>query len=138
MMISKTGRYALQAATHLAEHRDGDRALLVREIAESTGVPRNYLSKILHQLARRGVVTSERGRGGGFRLAMDASEITLAAVVEAVEPAISERHCLLGRSTCSDQNACVAHPRWKALAEDLGNFLGETSLADLVPIQQAR
>jgi Rrf2 family protein len=130
MWMSKTSRYALQAATYLAEHSEA--AVQVREIAEHTGVPRNYLAKILHQLARQGVLRSERGSRGGFRLAMDPADIPLAAVIEPVDPSLSDQQCLLGRPTCSDTDPCLAHQGWKTLSEDLRRFLDETSLADLV------
>lgn len=131
MLVSKTSRYALQAATHLAECWMDDEAARAGEIAVQTGIPKNYLSKILHQLARQGVCVSERGRNGGFRLARDPAKITLAAVVETVEPGLSEQHCILGRPRCSDRNPCLAHTSWKSLSEDLRRFLNETSLADL-------
>lgn len=131
MTLSKTSRYALRAATDLAEQWDRDAAALVREIADRTGIPRNYLSKILHQLARDGVVVSERGRTGGFRLARDPAETTLAAIIEPVDPTAMHQHCLLGRPACTDADPCAAHPRWKALSEDLRRFLNETTLAEL-------
>ena len=131
MLMSKTSRYALQAATFLAEHWEEGKSIQVQEIAEGTGVPRNYLAKILHQLARQGVLVSERGPKGGFRLAADPSEIALAVVVDTVEPGLADRHCLLGRPACSDEDPCAAHSRWQKLSGDLTRFLAETRLADL-------
>jgi Rrf2 family iron-sulfur cluster assembly transcriptional regulator len=90
------------------------------------------MSKILHQLARQGVLVSERGPKGGFRLARDPAEIALAAVIEPVEPSLSDQHCLLGRPSCSDRDPCLAHSGWKALSDELRRFLDETTLAELV------
>jgi Rrf2 family iron-sulfur cluster assembly transcriptional regulator len=132
MLLSKTSRYALQAAAFLAERWDDEGSVTVGEIAEELGVPRNYLSKTLHQLARQGLLVSERGPNGGFRLAAAPATISLASVLEPVEPALSERHGFLGRATCSDDDPCAAHARWKQLSGDLHDFLGDTSLADLV------
>jgi len=132
MLISKTSRYALQAATYLAKRwKDGD-VVQAREIAEHTGVPQNYLSKILHQLARQGVLVSERGPKGGFRLTMDPAKTNLTAILEPVEGGLTEQHCLLGRPSCSDRDPCLAHTGWKALSVELTRFLDETVLADLV------
>jgi len=132
MLISKTSRYALQAATDLARRWHSGESAQTGDIAERTGVPKNYLSKILHQLARRGVLVSERGPRGGFRLARDPTQITLAAVLEPVEPSLAEPNCLLGRPACSDRDPCQAHDSWKALYQDLQRFLNETAIADLV------
>ncbi len=131
MLISKTSRYGLQAATDLAERFEGGEAAQAGEIAKRTGIPKNYLSKILHQLAREGVVISERGPRGGFRLARDPYEVSLAEIIEPVDPSLSERHCLLGRPTCSDRNPCQAHNSWRRIYEELHSFLDETSIADL-------
>ena len=64
-MLSRTAEYALRAVLFLADRGEPTNVDL---IAERLGVPRNYLSKTLHRLAREGVLTSTRGQGGGFRL----------------------------------------------------------------------
>ena len=134
MLISKTSRYALQATTFLAGRYETGESAQAQEIAEEIGVPRNYLAKILHQLARSGVLVSERGRNGGFRLARHPAETPLAVVVEPVEPGLGSRHCLLGRDACSDDDPCPAHADWKRLSEEMDRFLAETTLADLARI----
>ena len=100
-------------------------------MAGALGVPRNYLSKILHQLTRAGILGSERGPRGGFRLARAAGRISLAEIIAAVEPRRLDRRCLLGRPQCSDADPCAAHERWRSLAEGIKTFLEETTLADL-------
>lgn len=132
MFVSKTSRYALQAATDLAGQWNEDTPSQAAEIADRTGVPRNYLSKLLHQLTRGGVLVSERGPKGGFRLARDPEKITLAMVVNAVDPAMADLHCLLGRPVCRDSDPCQAHSKWKTVSGGLRDFLNETSVADLV------
>lgn len=131
MLLSQTSRYALRAAAYLGECFAEDRAVPVGEIADATGVPRNYLSKTLHLLARQGVLLSERGPKGGFRLARPPGLVRLVDVVAPLEPAFTERTCLLGRPTCSDRDPCAAHARWRHLADEVTDFLGSTSLADL-------
>ncbi len=130
MLLSKTARYALQAATVLAEQRS--EPVQARELAAATGIPRNYLGKLLHQLARHGVLTSERGSRGGFRLAGDPARTSLAQIVEPLEPGFAEQKCLLGRPVCSDDDPCLAHDRWQVLSQQVRRFLEETTLEDLV------
>lgn len=132
MLLSQTGQYAVRAAIHLAqyaEHTEG--TLRVGEIAEALDVPQNYLSKILHQLARAGVLESVRGPRGGFRLADAPEALSVMEVIDAVEPTRSDRRCLLGRAECSNADPCPAHDRWKDLAEGILSFLHDTTLADL-------
>jgi Rrf2 family protein len=115
------------SAIYLSEVGGGE-PVRVSEIAESVGVPRNYLSKILHQLARSGLLVSERGPRGGFALALPAEEITVQQVVDARH---SDRRCLLGRAECTDAGPCPAHVHWQDLADRITSFMHETTLADL-------
>ena len=131
MILSRTSRYALRATAYLAEQTARERPTPVAEIAQALDVPRNYLSKILHQLAQRGVLLSERGPHGGFRLAMPPAELKLIAIVEPVEPQFAQRQCLLGRPVCSDDSPCAAHEHWQEVSDAVSRFLEETSVADL-------
>jgi len=128
-MLSQTAIYSLQAMLRLAE-AEGEGPVRVEDIARVLDVPRNYLSKILHALARDGLLTSTRGPGGGFRLSKPATEIRLAEVVRQ-EGVPSESGCLLGRERCSDDDPCPAHHRWKDVSRAVREFFDQTSLADL-------
>jgi Rrf2 family protein len=130
-MLSRTEEYALRAAVCLARHY-GDGARRARDIARETGVPANYMSKILHQLARAGVVRSERGRTGGFALSGPPEEFVLSTVVGPFEPQIERTRCLLGRPECSDEHPCGAHDRWKVIKKAALEFLEGTTLADVI------
>lgn len=128
-MLSQTAEYALRAVLHIAEH-GRERPVPVQDIAQALDVPRNYLSKTLHQLARAGVVTSTVGPGGGFRLTLPADQLTLDAVVAPFDTA-AERHCLLGRPRCSDVEPCAAHQHWKHIANQIQEFFASTTVAML-------
>ena len=128
MTLPQTAEYALRAVIHIAE--TDTEPVRVEDIARALGVPRNYLSKTLHQLARDGILDSTRGPGGGFRLSRAASELTLAQVVSPF--GLSEQSsCLLGRPQCRDQSPCAAHWRWRDAAERLNAFFSETTIADV-------
>ncbi len=121
----------MRAVTALAaSYEDGP--MLVREIAALTGVPANYLSKILHTLSRAGVLASERGRGGGFSLAANPATISAHDIVSQFEDLQQRRRCFLGNSICSDETACPAHQEWSAIWNAYEKFLNTTMLADLV------
>jgi Rrf2 family protein len=130
-VISKTEEYALRAVVHLArDQTDGPRR--TTEVAEAIDIPANYLSKILHRLGRHGVVASERGRHGGFRLGREASEITLADVVAPFGALEGRQRCLLGLKECSDEHPCGAHERWKIVRRATSEFFAETTVADVI------
>jgi Rrf2 family protein len=129
-VLSQTAEYALRAVLFLAD-RDGAPAS-VDDIAAALHVPRNYLSKTLHRLAAEGVLASARGRGGGFRLAVDPGRLTLLRIVEPFDRLTGERRCLLGRPECSDRSPCPAHRQWGAVSERVAAFFRERTVADLL------
>ena len=131
-MLSQTSEYALRASLHLARH-GSDGPVRVDDIADTLDVPRNYLSKILHELGRDGILDSTRGPRGGFELALPPEEITLAMIVGHFDPEFlgEEGRCILGRMRCSDRDPCAAHTRWKGVAVRMRAFFRNTTLADL-------
>ena len=130
-MLSQTAEYALRAVLHLAQY-SGQRPVRVGEMATQLRIPHNYLSKILHQLARAGVLLSLRGKAGGFQLAVDPTRLSLSAVVMPFDRIDDRRRCLLGRPQCSDRTACAAHTRWKEVADTVAQFFRDTTVGDLL------
>jgi Rrf2 family protein len=130
-MLSQTAEYALRAVLYLAEHPDQD-PVPVETIAAALGLPRNYLSKTLHLLVKRGILASSRGPGGGFSLAVPAEELSLLSVVEPFVDLERRRRCLLGRQECSDRAPCGAHHRWKEVADHITRFFRDTTVEDLI------
>ncbi|MDO8665841.1 MAG: Rrf2 family transcriptional regulator, partial [Gemmatimonadales bacterium] len=120
-MLSQTAEYALRAALYLAEQEPRG-PVPVGEMARALGIPQNYLSKTLHVLARSGVLTSNRGKGGGFQLAREPGRIPLLDVVAPFDRIEERRQCLLQRRECSDGRACAAHARWKSVAGQVADF----------------
>ncbi|MEJ2368467.1 MAG: Rrf2 family transcriptional regulator [Acidobacteriota bacterium] len=129
-MISVTCQYALRALIKLAERGPGESALGA-ELAEAAGVPRNYLSKILHALKRVGIISTARGTGGGYWLTRKPEDIRLIEVVTVFDGPQSATGCLLESTgkDCSDESPCSAHAEWKAVRERYYHFLVGTSLA---------
>jgi Rrf2 family protein len=130
VILSQTAAYALKAVLYLVDSDPGEYAR-VEDIAAALDVPRNYLSKILHALARAGVLTSSRGPGGGFRLGMDPGKLTLQRVIATFDDGPGNPGCLLGRKRCSDTNPCMAHARWKGVSTAVHDFFSETTVGDL-------
>ncbi|MCK4341697.1 MAG: Rrf2 family transcriptional regulator [Phycisphaerae bacterium] len=88
MRLGRAAAYAVFATAHLAENKNGN-PIQGREIAESCGVPSGHLLKILQQLVRARILSSERGPAGGFVLRKDPHEITLLEIIEAIDGPIS-------------------------------------------------
>ena len=84
MRISAKGEYAIKAVLDLALHRDRD-LIPIQEIATREAIPQRYLEQVLLSLKRAGILTSKRGSSGGYHLTKAPEEITVGAVLRAVE-----------------------------------------------------
>ncbi len=139
-MISKSGIHAIKALAVLAELRSGEHAG-AGEVAEKIAAPRNYLGKLLKTLADNGLLESQKGKGGGFRLARSSDGISLFEIVEPIERVSRWSGCFLGRRRCSEAAPCAVHPQWGQIRDAYLHFLKETTLADLIveePVGTAR
>lgn len=132
MILSDTAEYALRAVLYVGRTATPERPTQTEEISSALGLPRNYLSKILHALTRRGILHSARGPAGGFVLVAEARQLPLVRIVEIFDQVEPRRTCLLGRPECSDLNPCPAHSRWKAIGDQVRGFFWNTTVADLL------
>ncbi len=130
MIYSATTEYAIRALAHMATLGPGER-ILARDLATATGVPRQFLGKILHRLGRLGLLDSAKGRGGGFRFARPPETIQLVEVVSAVEGEDTIKKCVLGLELCNDSQPCPMHDEWKLFRDRLADRIHMASLADL-------
>ncbi|MBI1826793.1 MAG: Rrf2 family transcriptional regulator [Planctomycetes bacterium] len=130
-MISLTSEYALRAMIYLARHRD-EWPISGPRIAEEADIPRKYLSTILADLVRAGLLAGTRGKSGGFQFTRAARQIHLAEIIHPFEPVLENRRkCPFGNETCSDVNPCGAHDSWKAVKGAMEDFLARTTLQQL-------
>ncbi len=129
-MISKSAMHALTALTLLSKLSEGEYAGAAA-IAKEIKAPQNYLGKLLQQLANEGIVTSQKGYGGGFRLARAADKIALYEIVDQIDNVSRWGSCFLTHGNCSDKRPCAVHDRWSRVREEYLDFLKSTSIADL-------
>ena len=129
-MISKTAVHAALALALMSKLKPGEyvgAAMIAREI----GAPQNYLGKLLQSLAGTGLLESQKGFGGGFRLARSAKEISLYDVVEPIDKVSRWGHCFLGGGDCNPDAPCAVHDHWKKVRKDYLKFLNDTTIASL-------
>ncbi len=126
-MLTTTSEYAIRALVYIAQQGE-DEPVLAREIATNTGVPGNYISKILRDLAHGGILTSTRGVGGGFKLARPAKQIKLGDIVTPFENVAHRNRCPFGNDVCSDDHPCGAHTHYKTVKNAYNKFLDKTTL----------
>ena len=132
--VSTRGDYASRALLSLALHGAVQTPTSVRDIAERTALPQPYLEQILLALKGAGLVRSKRGVGGGYVLARDPSEISLAQIISAVDGPIvagdfGEPH---EDGACDHEGQCVLLAVWSEVGDRIRNQLQSLSLADMV------
>ena len=127
--MTRTGEYALRAMIYLVQHAQ-DGPIPGRVIADEAGIPPKYLSKILGDLVRLGVLLSSPGRGGGFSLKRSARDTLLFEVLSPFEQ-FERRRCPFGNDECSYQRPCLAHKKWKRVFDTEQRFLRGTSVWDV-------
>jgi len=134
-LTKKTG-YGLIAISHLSKLGEGEVAS-AREIAEQFGVPTALLMNVMKELAAAGYVESVRGAHGGYRLACDLTEVSLAALVTAMEGPIRLAECISGQAGDHDEEICrlmgrcpITDPVHR-VQRKLSDFLKRVSLAEL-------
>jgi Rrf2 family transcriptional regulator, nitric oxide-sensitive transcriptional repressor len=127
-MLPKTAEYALRAIVSLA--RDPERMERADRLAEQTKVPRRYLHKVLQDLARGGLVQSQPGPGGGYKLARVPDAITILDVVNAVAPLERIRACPLGLP--SHTRLCPLHKELDQVYAATEQALARVTIAALV------
>lgn len=138
MKVSTRGDYAARALLSLSLHGETTGPTTVREIAERTGLPQPYLEQILLALKGAGIVRSKRGVGGGYILAREPSEITLAQVIRAVDGPITlgdfgEPHT---GGACDHEGQCVLLAVWSNVGNAMRAMLEGFTLEDIA--QMAR
>lgn len=130
-MMSRTAGHATSALLTLAKLPPGT-YLGADEIARRVNAPRNYLGKILKRLAEVGVLESQKGKRGGFRLARPPAEISLFDIVDPIDRISRWEECLLGQGKCADDRPCPVHSRWAGVRRVYLEFLRDTKLSELV------
>ena len=137
--VSTRGDYASRALLSLALHSDAG-PTSVRDIAERTALPQPYLEQILLALKGAGLVRSKRGVGGGYTLAREASEITLAQIVSAVDGPIQAGD--FGQphtdGSCDHEGQCVLLAIWNDAGSQMRSLLEAYTLEDLAAITDGK
>ena len=111
MQLTRAADYAVRAMVHLATLPARERALLPA-LAEATGAPVSFLSKVLQALARAKLISSRRGQAGGFEILPRGRRASMLEVIEAIDGPLYLNICLMSGHLCSRENWCPAHPVW--------------------------
>jgi Rrf2 family protein len=130
MQLTRAADYALRVMIHLAGRPERERALLP-QLAEMTGAPESFLSKVLQALTRAHLVASRRGKSGGFVILPRGRQASVSDVVEAIDGPIRLNICLTTGRSCVRKAICPVHPVWVQAQQAMMDVLCAARIADL-------
>ncbi len=130
MQITKAGEYGTLGLLALARRPFGD-VVMLDAIAQEESIPASFLGKIFQNLAKAGLVRSARGSGGGFALVKTAEEITVLAVIEAIEGKIAFQRCLEEKPDCTHMGGCALCGLFSEAQDRVKEVFGRTTIASL-------
>ena len=136
MKLTTKGRFAVTAMVDLAmQHGSGP--VTLAEISQRQKISLSYLEQLFGKLRRRALVDSVRGPGGGYCLARDMAQISIADIILAVDEPMDATQCG-GKENCHDDQKCITHDLWAKLNERIFDYLGAVTLKQLVDDQNDR
>src|SRR6186713_930608 len=136
MRLTTKGRFAVTAMLDVALHATSGPVTLAA-VAERQKISLSYLEQLFGKLRRRELVESVRGPGGGYHLARDPAEISVADIIRAVEEPLDSTQCG-GRENCHGDRKCMTHELWEELNHTVYGFLDGVKLASLAEKQKTR
>ena len=136
MRLTTKGRFAVTAMVDLSMHH-GSGPVTLAEISQRQKISLSYLEQLFGKLRRRALVDSVRGPGGGYCLAKDMAQISVADIIVAVDEPIDATQCG-GKENCHDDQKCITHDLWAKLNEHIFDYLGAVTLKQLVDDQKDR
>ena len=130
MRISSKGKYALELMVYLGRNY-GKGSISISEIT-SDSFSIKYMEKIAALLNKSGLIKSERGVEGGYKLVKDPSEYSIFEILDAVEDNLAPIKCVLDDDACKIKITCKTYPIWDELFEIEAKFLKEKKLTDIL------
>ena len=130
LRVTKLTDYATVVLAVLAA-RPGD-VLSAAELAETAGLEPPTVSKLLKPLAQAGLVTSQRGVHGGYRLSRDPADVSLIEIVEAMEGPLAMTECSQHDSRCGIAHQCGVRANWRLINDVVADALRGVTLAQML------
>ncbi|CAL2057122.1 RrF2 family transcriptional regulator [Tenacibaculum sp. MEBiC06402] len=135
-MLSKKTKYGIKALTFIARQEKGVK-VQIATISESENISHKFLESILLTLRKAGVLGAKKGKGGGYYLLQEASEVKMTKVIRTLEGPIAMVPCVSLNfyekcADCPDEDKCSVHKLMIQVRDNTLDILRNTTLADLV------
>ena len=132
MKISTKGRYALRLMVDLAEHKDNG-FIALKDVAKRQNISKKYLEQIVPVLNGAGLLATNRGNRGGYRLAKEPKEYTVGHILRITEGSIAPVSCWDSEiNLCERKNFCQTLYVWEGLYKVVNEYLDGITVQDIV------
>ena len=136
MRLTRAADYGVRVMIQLAKLPPYERALLP-DLAKITDTPVSFLSKVLQALTHAQLISSRRGKSGGFSISPRGRGASMCDVIEAVDGPIFLNVCLVSGKSCDRKESCLAHPVWGRAQTAMLQVLRSTAIIDLAQPREA-
>lgn len=130
MQLHNTSQYAIRILSYIAN--DGKKKQYsAKELSEVLTIPYKFLTKIMTELVKAGLINSIKGREGGYELSKPASEIKIMDILDTFNERVNDDKCVLGIGICDGNNKCGLHDQWVEPKNLIQKMFEETTLDNL-------
>ena len=136
MRLTTRGRFAVMAMVDLAM-QPGSNPVTLAAISQRQKISLSYLEQLFGKIRRCALVNSVHGPGGGYRLAKDSGQVSIADIIHAVDEPLDSTQCG-GKESCRDGEKCLTHDLWANLNQHIVDYLGAITLKQVVDKQKAK
>jgi len=130
MQLSNSSKYAIRILAYMADQKDSG-LMNATELAEILYIPYKFLTKIMTELVKAGLVISIRGREGGYKFKKKTSEIMVSDILDIFNDSVKDEQCVLGIGFCNGICKCALHDQWMEPKHLLQKMFRESSLEDI-------
>ncbi len=131
-MISKSTKYCLKVIIHLAQSHEANKKFTLAELSQELNIPKHFLGNLLQQLTKQEMLSSQKGRNGGFYLTEEHLQKRPMDYIQQIEGGEFMNQCILGMKPCDDANPCPLHSIFFKLRQSFLKEMGHVTLEDLV------
>jgi len=130
LQLSNSSQYAIRILSYMALHRE-EHFLNATQLSDKLQIPYKFLTKIMTEVVKSGLVISIRGRDGGYKFNKATSEITLDEILNIFHDYIKDEECVLGIGFCNNVCKCALHDQWVEPKILMQKMFRESSLEDI-------
>lgn len=131
MKLNTTSQYAIRIVTFIVQNGSNNK-YTAKDISEKLSIPYKYMTKIMTLLVDGGIISSSRGREGGYSIEKELAIIKIGDILEAVKENLHQEKCVIGNGSCNKREKCILHDKWITAKKAMQEIFENTTLEDMI------